>query len=59
MLTGTGYVRLPALLFAAEAAVNLILSLILIRWWGVVGVALGTLIPLLLMETDAIVCLSG
>lgn len=51
VLTGTGYVRLPALLFAAEAAVNLILSLILIRWWGVVGVALGTLIPLLLMET--------
>jgi type III secretory pathway component EscV len=34
----------------AEAGGNLILSLILIRWLGILGVAIGTLIPTLLFN---------
>lgn len=51
VLTGTGTVRLPALLFAAEAAINLTLSLLLLPWLGLWGVALGTFIPIVLIET--------
>ncbi|WP_417847286.1 oligosaccharide flippase family protein [Thalassoglobus sp.] len=49
-LLGTGQVRLPAFIDIAEAAFNLILSLILIQYWGIVGVAIGTLIPIVLIE---------
>ncbi|MCG6158047.1 MATE family efflux transporter [Rubinisphaera margarita] len=50
VLTGTGYVRLPALLFLAEAVTNLCLSLALLPWLGVYGVAIGTLVPLVVFE---------
>tara|TARA_R100000789_G_scaffold86351_6_gene82487 strand:- start:3274 stop:4785 length:1512 start_codon:yes stop_codon:yes gene_type:complete len=50
VLTGTGYVRLPALLFLTEAICNLILSLILMPYLGLYGVAIGTLVPLVIFE---------
>lgn len=49
-LLGSGEVRVPAFIDLLEAALNLILSLILIQYWGVVGVAVGTLIPLVVVE---------
>lgn len=44
MLLGTGYARVPALLSAGEAALNLVLSIVLARTIGLEGVALATLI---------------
>jgi Membrane protein involved in the export of O-antigen and teichoic acid len=49
-LLGSGKVRWPALVDLLEAGCNLVLSLILIRIWGIVGVAWGTLIPLIVIE---------
>ncbi|WP_437224683.1 oligosaccharide flippase family protein [Planctomicrobium sp. SH661] len=49
-LLGTGKVRLQALIDLFEALLNLVFSLILIRFWGIVGVAWGTVIPLILVE---------
>ena len=54
ILFGLGHVRLPALVYLAEAVVNLILSLILIRYMGVSGVAWGTAIPIILFELGII-----
>lgn len=45
ILVGLGIVRWPSMLYFAEAVLNLILSLILVRMYGIYGVALGTLIP--------------
>lgn len=50
VLTAVGRVRLQALLDLFQAAVNLGLSLILIRMMGIVGVAWGTLIPMVLVD---------
>jgi peptidoglycan biosynthesis protein MviN/MurJ (putative lipid II flippase) len=44
-LMGMGDIRVPALFDAFQATANLVLSLILVRQWGVMGVAWGTLIP--------------
>ena len=44
MLQGAGHVRIPALFMAGEALLNLTLSIILARTMGLEGVALGTLI---------------
>ena len=44
MLQGAGHVRVPALIVAGEALLNLTLSVILARTMGLAGVALGTLI---------------
>lgn len=49
ILVGLGVVRWPSLLYFAEAVLNLVLSLILVRAYGVFGVALGTLIPVVLI----------
>jgi len=49
-LLGMGQVRIPAFIDIAEAIFNLILSLILIQFWGIIGVACGTLIPVVLIE---------
>lgn len=49
-LLAIGQVRLPAFIDLGEALLNLVLSLILIQFWGVVGVAWGTLIPLTVVE---------
>lgn len=44
-LLGLGEIRVPALLDAAQAVANLVLSVVLVQAWGVIGVAWGTLIP--------------
>ena len=54
VLVGMGEVRVPSLLRLSAAIVNLILSLILVRSLGIVGVALGTLIPILLLDLCAL-----
>lgn len=46
ILLATGGHRLVALIWIAEAAANLALSLILVRRFGAVGVALGTALPM-------------
>ncbi len=48
MLIGLGRARSIALLSVPDAGLNIVLSVVLVRWLGVVGVALGTLIPELL-----------
>lgn len=49
ILVGLGIVRVPSLLYFAESVLNLILSLILVRYFGVFGVAIGTLIPVVVI----------
>jgi O-antigen/teichoic acid export membrane protein len=46
VLLGMGRHRLLALIFLLEAGLNLGLSVLLLRYLGIVGVALGTAIPL-------------
>lgn len=50
ILLGTGRHRLVALASLAEALINVALSLLLVRRWGLAGVALGTAIPVLAMN---------
>ncbi len=50
VLFGMGHVKVPALFYFVEAILNLVLTLILIKPFGVVGVALGTAIPIILVE---------
>jgi O-antigen/teichoic acid export membrane protein len=54
VLFGMGHVRGPALIYLAEALANLVLSLLLCRPLGVLGVALGTAIPILIFELGII-----
>lgn len=49
-LLGCGDVRVPAFIDLGEALLNLVLSLMFIQWWGIVGVAWGTLVPLTVVE---------
>ncbi|WP_437192403.1 lipopolysaccharide biosynthesis protein [Planctomicrobium sp. SH527] len=49
-LLGAGQVRVQAWIDLLEAAVNLVLSLILIQYFGIIGVAWGTIVPLYLVE---------
>lgn len=49
-LFGLGQVRWPAMVYMMEAVVNLTLSIVLCNMYGIVGVAWGTLIPIVLME---------
>ncbi|RMG34961.1 MAG: polysaccharide biosynthesis protein, partial [Planctomycetota bacterium] len=55
LLFGAGLVRVPALLNVAKAVANIALSLILIRRFGIYGVAFGTLIPVVAIELTALV----
>lgn len=55
VLTGIGYVRLPAFFFIAEAICNLLLSLTLIPFLGLYGVAIGTLVPLVVFEGGCLI----
>ncbi|MBX3439156.1 MAG: polysaccharide biosynthesis protein, partial [Planctomycetaceae bacterium] len=50
VLVGIGEVRVPSLLLLAQAVLNLVLSLIFVQPLGIVGVALGTMIPILLVD---------
>lgn len=47
---GTDKHRKPALLFAAEGVANLVLSILLVRRLGIIGVAIGTLVPSLISQ---------
>ena len=51
---GAGHARVPALMHLVEAVANIILSLILIKPFGILGVALGTMVPVLVVELFAI-----
>lgn len=48
ILKGMGKARLPALTAISNGVINVGLSLILLRSYGLIGVALGTLIPMML-----------
>jgi hypothetical protein len=48
MLLGRGRHRLVACTALGEALVNLALSLVLVRYYGLVGVAIGTAVPITL-----------
>ncbi|MEZ6050316.1 MAG: oligosaccharide flippase family protein [Planctomycetaceae bacterium] len=50
VLLGTGDVRFPSMIRLGQAVMNFALSLILVQWYGIYGVAVGTLIPILLMD---------
>lgn len=47
-LFGTSKHKIQGLLILAEALVNVTLSVILVRVWGILGVAVGTLVPMVL-----------
>jgi O-antigen/teichoic acid export membrane protein len=49
-LFGLGEVKWPAVLYLCEAVCNLSLSIVLCSYWGQVGVAWGTAIPVILLE---------
>lgn len=50
VLFGMGKVGVPSLLYFAEAIANLVLTLLLIPHFGLLGVALGTAIPVATIE---------
>jgi O-antigen/teichoic acid export membrane protein len=50
VLFGMGQVRVPALIYLGEALANVALSLVLIRPFGLLGVALGTAVPVMVLE---------
>lgn len=50
VLFGIGQVKRPAYLYLLEAVSNLLLSLALMPSLGITGVAIGTLVPILLIE---------
>lgn len=50
VLFGLGHLRIPGLLYFVEAIVNLALSLLLVKPLGLLGVALGTAIPIVVFE---------
>jgi O-antigen/teichoic acid export membrane protein len=50
VLFGMGKVGVPSLLYFAEAVANLVLTLLLIPHFGLLGVALGTAIPVATIE---------
>ena len=50
VLFGMGKVGYPSMLYLAEAVLNLILTLLLIPHFGLLGVALGTAIPVVPIE---------
>lgn len=49
-LFGMGDVRFPAILYLAEALSSLTLSIILGSYWGLMGVACGSLVPVVCIE---------
>jgi O-antigen/teichoic acid export membrane protein len=53
MLQGMGKARIPALVYASEAVLNLVLSVVLANLIGISGVALGTLLAGLIVSVIA------
>lgn len=54
-LFGMGDVRFPAILYLVEAVCNLLLSIVLCSYWGLIGVAWGTFVPVLCIELGVMV----
>ena len=54
IIFGAGHAKVPALMHLVEAVANIVLSLMLIGPLGILGVALGTTIPVLAVELGAI-----
>lgn len=54
-LVGSGRVAAPALIYLAEAVLNLVISVALARQFGVEGVAWGTAIPLVVIELGILI----
>lgn len=50
VLFGMGHIKVPSILFFVEAVANLGLTLLLLKPFGVLGVALGTAIPIVIVE---------
>jgi O-antigen/teichoic acid export membrane protein len=50
VLFGMGHVKVPSILYIIEAIANLVLTLILLKPFGLIGVALGTAIPIVIVE---------
>lgn len=50
VLVGTGDVRVPSFIRLSQAVLNFVLSLILVQVYGIFGVAVGTLVPILIMD---------
>lgn len=50
VLFGLGHLRMPGILYVTEAIANLVLSLALVKPLGLLGVALGTAIPIAVLE---------
>jgi O-antigen/teichoic acid export membrane protein len=53
LLFGTSKHKFYAIANGAEAAANLALSLLLVRWFGITGVAMGVMAPMLLISLIA------
>ncbi|QDT55751.1 putative membrane protein EpsK [Caulifigura coniformis] len=49
-LTAIGDVKRPAYIDVAQAVANFVLSITFVKIWGIVGVAWGTFLPLVLIE---------
>jgi len=56
MLFGRGKAKSPAITMVVSAIVNVLLSIVLVRKLGMLGVAFGTLIPAALIEFGFISC---
>jgi O-antigen/teichoic acid export membrane protein len=54
-LTAIGDVKRPAYIDVAQAVANFVLSIAFVRIWGIVGVAWGTFLPLVLIEALVLV----
>ncbi|MEX1229801.1 MAG: oligosaccharide flippase family protein [Planctomycetaceae bacterium] len=50
VLFGIGQMKVASLIYLAEAVANITCSLILIQYWGILGVAVGTAIPVVVIE---------
>jgi O-antigen/teichoic acid export membrane protein len=50
ILFGVRRVRFLAVAFGLEAVANLVLSILFIRWYGLLGVAIATLIPMVVVQ---------
>jgi O-antigen/teichoic acid export membrane protein len=50
LLYGTSKHKIYAIFNSIEGVANLVLSLLFVRWYGMYGVALGTLVPMLVSK---------
>ncbi|MDA1015731.1 MAG: hypothetical protein O3A00_14915 [Planctomycetota bacterium] len=55
ILFGVGCIRTTSLIIFSEAMLNLLISLVLVHFFGLMGVALGTAIPLVLVSLGVLV----